>query len=549
MSFSERPDEEDREQAVDSQVEQLDSSLDAPIASEFEGSMIRGRFAMLVVLAMVIVADFTLYHAQGFMGPAVFLAAAATLLCIGIPRPSLSICTLLVAALLAVLAVRLGWNGSGLQVAAGLWLLNALAVSLRGHLPFVLETLVFAAQCIPGGYNFYSGINSGIRRRVLDPVDSGKPIRFMDVGLPLVSVVLFGGVFVMANPDLVSWMSGTMGSIVDAIRSFLFQFSLFEVAFWMVVAWLTGGLLRPLVSPLVETLVGHDSNRQNFETPLYSAFRNTLLTVIGLFGVYLLFESRAFVSRTPPAGFTYSSYAHEGAAWLTLALGMATVTLSMIFRGLTLADPRVGKLQRLAWIWSGLNFLLAMAVYNRMLIYINYNGMTRMRTVALLGITSVVVGFALVLLKIQWKQTFPWLVRRQLWVVSFAAYLYVVLPVDVLIHTYNVRQILSGNVAPIVQVTEHPIDDEALPVLVPLCQAEDRLISEGVKGLLTNRFGSIEDTLAENEALGWTAWQLGRNRCHESLKAVQKNWDTHRSSQDATTAWEQLENYAFQNWW
>ncbi len=51
MSFSERPDEEDREQAVDSQVEQLDSSLDAPIASEFEGSMIRGRFAMLVVLA------------------------------------------------------------------------------------------------------------------------------------------------------------------------------------------------------------------------------------------------------------------------------------------------------------------------------------------------------------------------------------------------------------------------------------------------------------------------------------------------------------------
>ncbi|MEO2032135.1 MAG: DUF4153 domain-containing protein [Planctomycetaceae bacterium] len=83
--------------------------------------------------------------------------------------------------------------------------------------------------------------------------------------------------------------------------------------------------------------------------------------------------------------------------------------------------------------WSVLNLVLVLAVYNRLLIYIDYNGMTRMRTVGLLGITSVVGGFVLVLFKINRQYRFLWLVRRQLWVLAAAVYLLLVLPVDVLI--------------------------------------------------------------------------------------------------------------------
>ena len=77
-------------------------------------------------------------------------------------------------------------------------------------------------------------------------------------------------------------------------------------------------------------------------------------------------------------------------------LALATVVLSLIFRGRTLGDPRLPALQRLAWIWSLENGLLAITVYNRLLIYIGFNGMTRMRLVGLFGISCVVVGFALV---------------------------------------------------------------------------------------------------------------------------------------------------------
>ena len=90
---------------------------------------------------------------------------------------------------------------------------------------------------------------------------------------------------------------------------------------------------------------------------------------------------------------------------------------------------------------------MALAVYHRMHIYINFNGMTRMRTVGLLGITAVVIGFVLVVWKIVHGRGFVWLINRQLWTLAAAIFLYAVLPVDWLVHTYNVRRILRGELA------------------------------------------------------------------------------------------------------
>ena len=59
--------------------------------------------------------------------------------------------------------------------------------------------------------------------------------------------------------------------------------------------------------------------------------------------------------------------------------------------------------------------------------------MTRMRVVALLGMTSVVVGFLLVLWKIAHNRGFLWLLRRHILTVALAAYLYLVSPVDWLV--------------------------------------------------------------------------------------------------------------------
>ncbi len=50
-------------------------------------------------------------------------------------------------------------------------------------------------------------------------------------------------------------------------------------------------------------------------------------------------------------------------------LSVSDVGLSLIFRGRTLSDPRRAALQRYAWLWTFENLLLAVAVYNRLLIY------------------------------------------------------------------------------------------------------------------------------------------------------------------------------------
>jgi hypothetical protein len=167
-----------------------------------------------------------------------------------------------------------------------------------------------------------------------------------------------------------------------------------------------------------------------------------------------------------------------------VALAAATLVLSFVFRRRIFQDPRLPKLQRLAWIWSALNLLLAISVYNRMLIYVDFNGMTRMRVVGFLGISAVVIGFALVIWKIVSRRSFVWLIHRQLWTLVLATYLLAVLPVDALVHSYNVRRILAGDPAPSVQIMVHPIRASGVLVLTPLANCNDEIIRDGVRALL-----------------------------------------------------------------
>lgn len=484
-----------------------------------------GRRAPVAIVAMVVLADITLYHAQGLTGPAAFLLGAAVLVFVGSPTRTLKISTMLLAALLLLLCVRLASNGTAVQIMAGFWLLSGMTFSLRGQEPFVLETLVFAAQCVPGGYEFYQAVNARMRRAVLHRVDVHRPSRWLNFGLPVLSAIVFGSIFVMANPDLVTWVSGHLAQLTESLREFLFQFTASEIVFWCAVAWLSGGLFRPVVGPVIACGPDQEAMGSSQPAALFPAFRNTLITVITLFMIYLVFEFHTLWSGQRPETSGLSDYAHEGAAWLTVALGLATLMLSMIFRSGTLADPRLNLLKRLAWVWSALNFLLAIAVYHRMLIYIDYNGMTRMRCVGLLGITSVVAGFVLVLIKIQRRFRFLWLFRRQLWVVSLACYIYLVLPIDVLVHSYNVRRVMSGDLPPIVQITSHPVDDEALSVLLPLCESSDATIRDGMRCMLSRRFERLRDAVREQSRLGWTAKQWSQQRALQRLRANKSAWD------------------------
>jgi hypothetical protein len=241
-----------------------------------------------------------------------------------------------------------------------------------------------------------------------------------------------------------------------------------------------------------------------------------------------------------------SWYAHQGAAWLTFALALATGMLSLVFRGRVLNDPRLAQLTRLAWLWSALNLLLAVAVYHRLLIYVGFNGMTRMRMVGLFGISAVVAGFLVVLWKIAHNRDFLWLLRRHLWTLAIAIYLFALTPIDAIVHHYNVAQILSGHLAPSVQISVHPIDAQGLLQLPPLLECDDAIIREGVRAMLMERREQLERRVRARQSEGWTAYQLADQLALERLRESLGSDGQYRDAQERAAALQRFHDYAYQ---
>jgi len=504
---------------------------------------------IFAVLLLVILSDATIYRGEGFAGYAAFFLAAPLLFWLGAPLPRVSKSVLLLGLMLILLAARAAWCGSLLLVASGFALLVGFAMAMAGLRPYVLEGAVFASQTVLAGYEGLRHYRRSSRQRGT-AVSRGA---WLDYGLPLAAFVAFGLLFIVANPDLLTSFGETLERIFTALRDWIIEFSPSwrEILFWIAVLWISVGLLRPVVTrSLLELEEKAPSKPPAAAEPVqaffYVPFRNTLVTVIALFAVYLVFEFKSLWFRVFPEGFYYSGYAHEGAAWLTVALGLATVVLSLIFRGEALRDPRLFRLRRLAWIWSLENLLLAVAVYHRLYIYVGFNGMTRMRMVGLFGMSCVVAGFILVVWKIVHNRDFVWLFRRHLWALALAVYLFALTPVDVIVHSYNVRRILAGDPAPSVQISVHPISSEGLLVLPPLLESGDPIIREGVRAMLADRLDEGESLARQQQQAGWTAYQIGDLAALQRLRLESPKWAELRNRPKRQAALKRFHEYAYQ---
>jgi hypothetical protein len=506
---------------------------------------------LFVTVLAVVLCDLTIYRGHGYAGYALLFLAAPLLLSLGSPRPHCGRSSWLLGAMLVLLAAKLVWCGSVLLVAAGFALVVAFAAALSGLCPYVVEVGVFASQTIVAGYEGLIHHWRSLDRRS----PAIQRVKWLSIALPLAALLAFSLLFILANPNLVTWFGEYVQQLVTMVREWMLQFapSVWEVLFWAAVLWIVVGLLRPAVG---RTLLGEEMSRKrpgepdqpaSSPAPLYAAFRNMLVTVIILFAFYLVFEFKTLWFHVFPKGFYYSGYAHEGAWWLTVALGLATVILSLVFRGRILHDPRLRRLRRLAWLWSFENILLAAAVYHRLYIYIGFNGMTWMRMVGIFGISAVLVGFVLVVWKIIQSRDFVWLVRRHLWTLAAAVYLFAITPVDTIVTDYNVRRILGGDPAPSVQITEHTISSEGVLLLQPLLECNDATIREGIAAMLAQRQADAQALAAERERKGWTTYQIADRILLDSLDASAAKWGKYTADpEDRDKAWSDFKGYAYQ---
>jgi len=533
---------------MESFLPQLEPVAQADAHGQVQPSRVKVR-ELLAVSGLIVLADLTIYRGYGFAGLAALFTVAPILLFWGAPRRRGGLVLGAFAAMLLVLAAALVWCGSAGQVALGAGLVIAFAMILVGMKPYVIDVILFAF--------FTLGTGGAGLTKYLRSLDRGTGLipraTWLKVVLPLAAVLGFGTLFVCANPDEAKTIGGWLARGWNSVWETIYEFSPTapEYLLWIATAWIAGGLLRPLVrnsvfaAEDVSASATEGDGSALSEAALYAAFRNTLISLIMLFAAYLVFEYKTLWGRVFPKGFYYAGYAHEGAAWLTLALALATGVLSAILRGGVLRDPRSPRLRRLAWIWSVENLLLAVAVYHRMYIYIGFNGMTRMRTVALLGMTAVVVGFLLVVWKIMHGRGFAWLINRQLWTLAAAIYLYAVIPVDALVHSYNVRRIMAGDLAPSVQITVHPIDSGGILVLHPLVNCTDDAIREGIRALLAER--AIRGDTIDRRRAGenWTSYQLADRMLLEKLHANQSDWSPYLDPVARAAAIERFRAYAY----
>lgn len=498
------------------------------------------EFAAVALLVML--CDLTVYRGYGFAGYALLFAAGPLVLCLGAARRKFTWQLAVVAVMLTLLVLKLLWCGSVLLVVYGFGLLSATAMTLTGQCPFVLELAIFVSQTVRSGWE--AVLHYGRRWNRTSPTISSLPL--INIILPVSAFVVFSVIFILANPDLLASVSNRLEFLVAAVRQWMANFSLLEVAFWLVTAWLSLGFLRPWAGalPRPDRPAASESPKPAV-APLFTAFRNTLLTVIGLFAVYLLFEFATLWFREFPEGFHYSGYAHEGAAWLTVALALATATLSLVFRGSVLNDPRLNQLRRLAWVWSALNLLLAVAVYNRLFIYVGFNGLTRMRMVGLFGISLVVCGFILVMVKIARDRDAIWLIRRQLLAFVLTVFLFALTPIDTLVVQYNVGRILNGDEAPSVQMTVQTIGSEGTLALLPLVNCRNPVIREGIQAMLANRLDLAEERAERNRQRGWTTYQLADQRVLDGLRASRHRWAEYSDPDSRDFVWRRFADYAY----
>jgi hypothetical protein len=514
---------------------------------------VRWREVLAIVL-MVGLFDLALYRNTGFAGCALLFTVAPLLLTLGKFHPRLDARALLLGVMSLLLGVRIVWLGSGLAVVVGFGLLVAFAMSLSGRRPYVFDVAAYAAGSTVAGF-WALGAYCRALGRVAGR--AGRPIPrsiWLNLGLPLLALMLFGSLFVLANPDVVAWVSRTVREYWREVSGLLERFSpnTSEIFFWLLVAWLTIGLLRPILRRRGLALfprgmrLGAAMLPPPAETPLYAGVRNTLRAVIGLFAVYLVFEYKTLWFRVFPRGFYYGGYAHEGAAWLTVALAAATLLLSLIFRGSVLRDPRLGRLKRLAWIWSLENLLLAAAVFNRLHIYIDFNGLTWMRMVGLFGSSTVVAGFLIVVWKIVTGRDFAWVVQRQLWALAVGVYLFAITPVDGIVYSYNVRRVLAGDLAPSVQISVHPIDAEGYLMLQPLVACRDEIIREGIRALLAERAGEYESPARLRRKQEWAELQVAERLLLDRLRAARGDWAMYLDAEKREAALYRFHSYVYQ---
>lgn len=497
---------------VDAEEEALEMELDEiPL-----GIVTTPRsIAVVLMVMMAVVTEFTLLRADGLMGPAVFFPIAALLICIGIPGRSFGPHTIIVGAMLCAVSLRLATNGTWVHLIIAGWLLTALTLCFRHQKPFLLQTLLFGVESLYLGYEFFLSFPTKISRAFVPPDEDRTSVLF-NYGLPALVVAIMGIAGLAMQPELLTQFGQALNSqrsYVQSAATTLFDMNIVHVGVWLLTVWITAGFLRPILSVAPEVVSDITPMEDGtYHAPLFVPLRNTLVTILAVFGVLLFLNLTGF-SNSLVGGAPF-----RGLKILAIAAPCSVALIAVIFTGPNLADNRIESMRKLSCGLLGLNLVFALMVAYGYSSAMQVDGVSRYDIQQVLAMAALVglLGVAACLVFVQHNAT--WLLRRAGWIVAVVGFIYFVLPVDRLICQYNVAQIVDGNVGAMARITDSQMPAEAIPELIPLCHVEERVIREGAMALLADGYFSIRQLASAQDAQDWTANQMGVSK---SLRILQ----------------------------
>lgn len=444
----------------------------------------------------------------GHTAYAIFLLAMSFLVWISAGDKSFSKTRLFLTILVWIAAAKYCYSGTPKTGLCAFFLLILLAgIGTKSRLGLVETPRYIMDSLLIGGRRIAAYIQS-----LFSGLLGIKIGGFAEFLFPLLAVITFGVIFILASPDLQrlwvqfsQWLNHFLENLPTIGRVFI----------WFVAFWTMAGLFA--FRTFNSDNQGEEEESDNAQaislpqinSPYYAVCRNTLVAVSLLFAFYLGHEIRTFIQNDFPEGFDYAAYSHQGAAWLTFALLLSTLTLGLIFQPGLQNDPRADKIRCWAGFWTLENFLLAAAVYYRLWLYIAENGLTSLRVVGLFGTTAVVAGLVCTLYWFQNNKSFSWLINRYAQTVVLLVICYCILPVHAVVHQYNCQRILSGDYAPSLHISHQQIPLEGWLQLFPLLSSDNPVIRDGVAGMIYEK----------NERLTLIQSKL-------KTTVGKKNWDT-----------------------
>lgn len=517
-------------------------------------------FAHLIAVPfLVLLLDYLLFQGAGGLSfSAAFVVLPLATIAAGLRAARAVPVALFLAAFLAV-AVRCAWQCGSPAILVGVLLLVTFPIALqlgRVSLPEIIASL--PACCVVSAPLWLYDAFAGISRLRRDGEHSRRPAPSSTVLIPLAVCSAFAAIFLLSNPILQEHVVRWYASLEGRLTGLLARFgpSPDRIVFWGGAAFLAAILLRPIYRRFGD----HSEWNADDVTPpadggdvalQHRIALNTLIAVNALFVLYNGVDAYYLLIRDAlPDGFNHSQYTHRGAFWLTVALALTTVVIGRIFHGELNFHEMRRSLMRWAALWLAQNIVLATWVFMRIHMYIDYNGMTRMRIVGIAGTTLVLVGLALVAYKAGRRKSLVWLLRNEFAAFLAACLVLAVLPMDYLAWGYNTRNILNSDPPRTsVQLTVQPVSPEGLAQLTGLLEHPDPVIAEGAAALLGRwYFGEGQRYLnADANPKRWTYYQFGQAWCARVLAAKEerilalvpdRDWDARiEALQQHTSRW------------